>query len=173
MEPEKLLFEGIRLLGQLVVLTLIGGLISRYYAQTQKRRQIRKNVLEQFAAIHGAFISLRFKYNSLYITWEKNRGVGTHPLRELPEQKEAERWRFYQEACDLIGRFQALKPLLIAFFPKYTGPINELHQYYQTWRRAMGRGEPVLQESDGASTDNYRKMRDTYLDILVYLQRHM
>ena len=168
---EKLVIEGIKLLAQFALLTVIGGLVSRYYAQTQKKKALKKEVLEQFAQIHGAFVSLRFKVNSLYVNWEKNRGIGTHPLKDLEEKQQLERWRFYQEACDQIGEYQSLKPLLILFFPKKTPEINQLHQYYQEWRRSIGRGEAVLQEADGSSTSRYREMKDLYLELIKYMQK--
>jgi hypothetical protein len=157
---EKFASELLGLVPQLLVLGVLGGAISWLYSKQQKERELKIASLREFASIHGKFISLRYRYNSFHIEWENSRGKDSHALSS--EEMRLERWKNFEEACNLIGEFQGLKPLLVEQFPESTEQINQLHQFYQQWRRRTGGNTPILQNVNGTNEPQYKELTEVY-----------
>lgn len=142
--------------GQLLVLGILGGVITLFYARLQRNRELRLQVMREFAALHGRFVALRFRMNSFYL----HTGQQDHPL--TTDEIRIERWKGYQEACELIGQFVGLKPLLISTFPDTSEHVEFLHSKYQEWRRRLRSNQPILQAPEGKSDEEYHRLRDAY-----------
>lgn len=168
---DRQTFELIKVIFQFLLLGIIGGAITRYYSKLQKDREARTSLLKEFASIHGKFISLRYRYNSFHVLRKEYEAQTTHPLNE--EEIRLKRWEFFQDACDLIGEFQGIKPLLFTHFPSEKENFNSLHQSYQQWRRRIIRNKPVLQEVGGANEEEFKKLRDAYLWSATRMKSHI
>ena len=158
---DKQTFELLKLLLQFLLLGIIGGTITRYYSRLQKNRDARTSLLKEFALIHGKFISLRYQYNSFHLEWNEHESQTNHPLTK--EEIRLKRWDYYEEACNLIGEFQGIKPLLFSHFPLNKERFNKLHQGYQQWRRRIIKDKPVLQKENGENEKEFKELKDEYL----------
>jgi hypothetical protein len=110
----------------------------------------------------------RFRFNSFHIEWRRGRGKETHPLNE--EEIRHERWSHFQEACNLLGEFYAIKPLLVSQFRGISEDVNLLHQGYQQWRRQIGGNKAVLQSETGKSDQEYKDIRETYQKVIQVMR---
>jgi hypothetical protein len=173
MNTETLVYDIFKLVLQLVFLSILGGLITKYYSNLQKKKELKKKLLSEFTSLHGKFISLRFKNNSFHIKWSEKTGIASHPLKHDEKEKELERWKFYQEACDLLGEYEAIKHIMIATFPQITNQIHDLQTYYQDWRRMSGKNEPIMQNENGDNTDKYRTTKDLYREIALLIRNEL
>lgn len=150
--------------GQLLVLGVFGGAVTWFYARLQRNRDLRLQLLRDFASLHGRFVALRYRANSFYVQWSEDRSPTTHPLSD--EERRLERWKLYEETCELIGEFIGLQPIVLATFPTTTEDVNTLHRTYQEWRRTLGANRPILQNTDGKSEDAYHLLRDAYARVV-------
>ncbi len=164
----SLLPKLIDLIAQLLVLGVAGGAVAWLYSRRQRNRDLRLSTIRELAGLHGRFIALRFRANSFHIEW---RGRPTHPLNE--DEARLARWDLYQEACNLIGEFHGLKPMLIELFPDTVEDVDFLHQRYQDWRRQLGANKPVLQDLDGKSHENYRTLREKYARVMSAMRKRV
>lgn len=145
---------------QLLVLGILGGGVAWLYARFQRNRELRLQVLREFASLHGRFLSLRFQFNSFYIDWPDQRRTDFRPLTDDEVRKE--KWRCYQEACHLLGEFQGIKPLIISNFPQVSDSIALIHAKYHDWRRRTGGDRPILQKKNGENERGYVELRSVY-----------
>jgi len=157
---QQLVIDGARLVLQLIILGIVGGAVTWFYSRLQKNRDLRRDLLKELASLHGRFIALRYRFNSFYVEWSGSRSPDNHPLKE--DERRLQRWKHYEEACSLIGEFQALRPLLSAQYPDLSDDFNFIYQKYQDWRRRIGAGRPILQELDAKSEDAFHELRDRY-----------
>ena len=145
---------------QLGVLGLLGGAVTWFYAKLQMRHDLRFRVLREFAALHGKFIALRYEFNSFYVQQRSKRSAQFHPLTK--DEIRLERWHYFQRACQLIGEFQGLKPVIIESFPKTADDVYFLFSKYQDWRRCIQADRPILQETNGKNEQAYDELRKRY-----------
>ena len=145
---------------QLLALGILGGGVAWLYARFQRNRELRLQVLQEFASLHGRFLSLRFQFNSFYIDWPDKRRANFQPL--TVDEVRKEKWRCYQEACNLLGEFQGIKPLIISNFPEVSDGIALIHAKYHDWRRRTGGDRPILQKKDGENESGYAELRSAY-----------
>ncbi len=145
---------------QLLVFGILGGGVTWLYARLQRNRELRLQVLREFSALHGRFLSLRFRFNSFYIEWPDQRRADFQPLGD--SDLRAEKWRCYKEACNLLGEFQGIKPLVISNFPQVADRMAVIHAKYHDWRRRSGGDRPILQKLDGENESGYTELRNTY-----------
>jgi len=163
-----MLIEFYKLALQLVVLGVLGGAVTWFYSRQQRRREMRNALLREFADTHGQFIALRFRYNSSQVTWGRDPEHGTHPLNA--EELRLERWDCFSEACSLLGKFQAQKPLLTAYFFGVDDRLHALHQGYQEWRRRTALGRPILQEVEGRNEEKYETLKEDYQRLIAQMK---
>ncbi len=161
----------IKLIFQLLLIGVVGGAISWFYSHIQKQRELRISLLKEFASLQGKFVSLRFRFNSFHIEWEGQRNSNNHPLNK--EESRKERWLHFQEACELLGEFYSIKPLLISQFKNVSDDIESIHQNYQFWRRQIGGNKPVLQSKDGKSDEKYKDLRSQYQRVIQIMRNQL
>lgn len=154
---------------QLFVLGVLGGGVAWLYTRFQRNRELRLQVLREFASLHGRFLSLRFLFNSFYIEWPDQRRADFEPLADDEVRKE--KWRCYQEACNLLGEFQGIKPLIISNFPEVSENIALIHAKYHDWRRRTGGDRPILQMTDGENESGYKELRSVYEKTIREMRR--
>lgn len=169
--PEQTLSDLVNLTLQLALIGVAGGAVSWFYSRIQKQRDLRISLMKEFAALHGRFVSLRFRFNSFHIEWKGSRNKTAHPLNE--EEIRTERWSNFQEACELLGEFYSIKPLLISQFKDIADEIEALHQGYQQWRRQIGGNQPVLQNSEGKSDQKYIELRENYQRVIKIMKKQI
>lgn len=168
---QELVIEFGRLLLQLVVLGILGGAITWFYARLQQHRDIRRDLLREFSALYGRFLSLRYRFNSFYVEWSGSRNPENHPLTE--DERRRERWKHYEEACELLGQFHGVRPLLTSQYPDLSDDVNSIYQKFQDWRRSIGAGKPILQELDGKSKDAFKELREIYARVLSTIRKRL
>lgn len=167
----QLLNEIAKFLLQLLFIGILGGAVSWFYSKLQKAREMRIQIIREFSELHGQFIALRYEYNSFHIKWKGKRSADHHPLDD--NQANIEKWKCYQRACSLIGRFQGLKPLLVENFHKCTDDIEFIFAKYQDWRRHIGGDKPILQHKDGKNEDGYNDLRHRYNRVVKCMRRRI
>lgn len=151
---------------QLVFLGMIGGWFSRRYSKMQKNREIKIDLIRELARIHSKFLSIRYEYNTLFLTWGKEevksvaRDFNEEELKNL-------KWRYYEEICDLLGDYQGMKSLLVEFFPKEKDQVNFLHTKYEQWRISIREGKPIFQNIDGTIDAALDDIRGKYRTMMV------
>jgi len=134
--------------------------------------ELKIQVLREFTDLHGKFMSLRYQYNSFFIYWKNSsRSAELHPLND--EQKNTERWRYFQESCALLGEFHGMKPLLISAFPKAKQDIEFLYEKYQDWRRRTNGNRPILQYANGRNEEAYNEVQDAYIRTIKHMRRNI
>jgi len=168
---EQILSDLIKLTLQLILIGVAGGAVSWFYSRIQKQRELKISLLKEFAALQGRFVSLRFRFNSFHVEWKGARNKENHPLNE--EEIRKERWAHFQEACEMLGEFYSIKPLLVSQFNNVTEEIELLHQGYQQWRRQIGGNFPVLQRKEGKSDEQYKQIRETYQRVIQKMRNQI
>lgn len=151
---------------QLLILGIAGGAVSWYYSKIQKRKELQLQLVREFAQLHGKMLALRFEYNSFHV--HKQSQLSRHP-KLSEEAVMSEKWKHYQKACELLGVFYGMKPLLIQFFPKAMEPIEMIHAKYQDWRRRIGADRPVLQELSGKNEEGYEALKISYREAIAIM----
>ncbi|MBD0402290.1 hypothetical protein IC221_12855 [Flammeovirga sp. EKP202] len=136
-----------------------------------KKKELKKRLLSDFSKLHGKFISLRYRNNSFYVRGHHNTGVAeTHPLLINEVQISQEKWSLYQEACDLLGEYEALKNMMVLTFPKVKKEIVNLFVFYQEWKRMIGKDTLIMQTETGENTEKYKTTKDLYRDIILHVK---
>ena len=161
--------ETVKALLQLVVLGVIGGAVAWFFSQLQNKKELKLSTLREFAELHGQFMALRYEFNSFYIQWKGQRGADFHPLTE--EEQRIEKWKYYKQACHLLGEFQSLRPIIVEVFPQTKEDIDYLFTKYQDWRRRTGSGKPILQELDGKNEESYNELRNHYNQAVKHMRK--
>ena len=164
---EELLHDALKILLQFIVIVVAGGHISRYYSKLQKEKEIKQQIVREFSEIFGHFIALRFKANvHLY------RSAENEPRYKLVNEEELKQiiLNIYNESCDLLGRYQALKPLIHINFSIRDEEIDALHQKYHHWRRSLRQNKPIYQSYDKVNDSNYESLRNKYFKILKIMK---
>jgi len=150
----------ISMLLQLLVLGVVGGGVSWFYANLQKKKELKLSVLRNFSSIHAQFISLRYEYNSFHVDKGGKRSPEFHLLTDDEARKN--KWALFQKSCSLIGDIQSLKVLIVELFPKTSDDIEFIFGIYQEWRRQIQSDRPILQSSDGKNNENFDNLRNKY-----------
>lgn len=153
--------EILKLILQLLILGIIGGAITFYYNKLQKNREIIISIVNQISAIHTDFLSLRYKFNVLFTDSGK-------PIRTILELGEIDKlkWRYYEEACLLLSKFQSLKPLLLKFIPELKEEIGKMDSYYQNYRRTIRANQPIFQNEKGKTEPGLNDLKDLHRDLI-------
>jgi hypothetical protein len=156
--------EIIKLLLQTVILGIIGGAITYYYNKLQKNRELTIHLSNQLASVHTDLISLRYKFNTLFTEIGK-------PIRSIMDDNEISKlkWKYYEEACVLIAKFQSLKPMLLKFIPEEDNTIRKMDGHYQNFRRSIRRNELIFQDKDSKSEENLKELKNQYQEIQIKL----
>jgi len=153
---------------QLFILGILGGGITWFYAKIQKNRDIRIKLIQEFARIQGDFLTIRYEFNTFYLK------RGTDEIMpiiiNLPEL-ETLKWQKYEKACSLLGEFQSIKPLLVEFYPSCLDNINFVHSKYQDWRRQMRNDKPILQDIEGNSSGELKKLKVAYYETIILMRQ--
>ena len=154
---------------QLIVLGVFGGGVTWFYTRLQRNQDLRLRVLREFALLHGKFIALRYEFNSFYVRHHGKRSPQFHPLNE--SEIRVERWKYFQQACRLIGEFQGMRPLIVETFPETADDIHFLFSKYQDWRRLIQADKPILQSPDGRNEEAYNELRERYSRVIKQMRR--
>ncbi len=154
---------------QLLVLGVLGGGVTWFYTRLQKNKELRLRVLREFALLHGKFIALRYEFNSFHVQHHGKRSPKFHPLKE--DEIRVERWKYFQQACRLIGEFQSMKSLIVETFPETADNIHFLFSKYQDWRRLIQANKPILQSLDGRNKKSYNELRERYNQIIRQMRK--
>jgi len=165
---DKLTEELIKILYQLLLLGVIGGAVSFFYSKCQKNRELRINALQQFTNLHGKFIALRYEYNSFFINW-RGREATTKKRLTITEI-ENKKWECYARACQLIGEFQSIRPLISVLYSGHDEDLNDLYNGYQEWRRKSGADVPIFQDFNGHTADEFKQLRNKYSSLIKSLK---
>ena len=166
-----MLFELYKVFLQFFMLAVLGGWISWYYTQLQKRKELKVDLTKEYSRLHGSLIALRFRYNSFYVRWKDMPDGQQHILDE--NQIKREKWKLYEEACRLIGEYQGIKPLLVVQFNEVDSELNKLHEYYQNWRRDISKGRPILQDMNGKNDPKFNEMRQHYQRVIASMRKQI
>lgn len=164
-----MLIELYKVLLQVTMLGVLGGGISWYYSRLQKNREMRMSLVKEFARIHGQLLALRYRYNSFHIKWPGKSKDNSHVLNE--GQILVEKWRSFEGACDLVGEYNGIKPLLVSQFSNVNESINQLHEHYQQWRRNIGNDEPILQDKAGKNSKEFEELKRKYQLAIVSMRQ--
>ena len=156
---------------QLLLLGVVGGRVSFVYSKLQKNRELKISTLQQLACLHGRFLALRYEYNAFFLEWRCRESTAKRRLRE--EDIEKQKWTCYARACQLVGEFQSIKPLVGVLFPGHEQQLDELYNTYQEWRRQSGADSPIFQETNGKSAEQFKSLREKYGDLIKALQRQI
>jgi hypothetical protein len=76
----------------------------------------------------------------------------------------------YNESCNLLGRYQAIKPLIHINFSIKDEEIDLLHNKYHRWRRSLREGKPIYQSEQKVNDGEYKVLRSTYFNILKQMK---
>jgi len=152
---------------QFIVIVVAGGYVSKYYSGIQKEKEEKQEIVREFSEIFGHFIALRFKVNVHLYTHEDNNPhynlVSTDDVRKII-------FSSYNESCDLLGRYQALKPLIHINFNIKDKEIDLLHNKYHRWRRSLRESKPIYQSEKKVNDGEYKVLRSTYFKILKQMK---
>lgn len=163
--------ELLKITFQLLPIGIVGGGVSFIYAKLQKNRELKINVLQRLAELHGRFLALRYEYNSFFLQW-RGRKKTTQKRLSQPEI-EKQKWVCYTRACQLSGEFQSLKPLVAVLFPGHEKLLDDLYSTYQEWRRQSGADFPIFQDKDGKSAEQFKGLRTKYNNLIKSMQRQV
>jgi len=172
MEWNELIVTGIKSIIQLIVLGIAGGWISRFYSTLQKNREIKINLIKEVARIQGQFLAIRYEFNTFHLNWGKDeikkiaREIEDEELKKL-------KWKYYEEACNLIGEYQGIKSLLIEFFPEEENQVNYLHTKYQDWRRSVRDDKPIFQNADGKTHQTLNEIKSNFKRMIVGMRKEI
>lgn len=147
---------------QFVLLIVAGGYVTKLYTKSQKDKDVRQNIVKEFSEIFSKFVALRFKANVHLL---KDDGVFRYTLVSKNEISGVI-LECYNESCELLGRYQALKPLIHLNFKVDDVELDALHQFYQTWRRSLREINPVYQSDCPNNDAEYKQMRAVYHKML-------
>ncbi len=156
---------------QLLLLGVVGGGVSFLYSKLQKNRELKITTLQQLAGLHGRFLALRYEYNAFFLEWRGRESTAKKRLTE--DEIEKQKWACYARACQLVGEFQSLKPLVGVLFPGHEEQLDELYNVYQEWRRQSGANSPIFQETNGKSAEQFKSLREKYGALIKALQRQV
>ena len=163
--------ELLKITFQLLLLGVIGGGVSFVYSKLQKNRELKISTLQQLAGLHGRFLALRYEYNAFFLEWKGRESTAKKRLGG--EDIERQKWDCYTRACQLVGEFQSLKPLVGVLFPGHEQQLDELYNTYQEWRRQSGADSPIFQETNGKSADQFKALREKYGALIKALQQQV
>lgn len=137
-----------------MILGIVGGGVSYLYNRLQKNRELVLSLISQTSNVHTDFLALRYKYNAFFDDSGK-------PIRSglQPDDIEKIKWKYYEEVCILLSRFQSLKPLLNKFLPKNNTDISMIDSYYQTFRRNVRSNQPIFQTEDGKTGEGLKALK--------------
>ena len=166
---NTLMLELMKTMFQLILIGIVGGGVGFFYSQLQKNRELRISTLQRVADLHGRFLALRYEYNSFFIQWGRRELIANQRLST--EEIGRHKWLCYEQACQLVGEFQSLKPLVSALFPGDEQTLDEIYSIYQEWRRQSGADVPILQDENGKSADRFKALRTRYEELIGSLQR--
>lgn len=147
---------------QFILLVVAGGYVTKLYTKSQRDKEVRQNIIQEFSAIFSQFVALRFKANVHLLKDGDSQRYSLVKKNQIP----AEILNCYYESCELLGRYQALKPLIHLNFKVNDSDLDELHQYYQSWRRSLREINPVYQSDNPDEDTKYQKLRTTYHKIV-------
>jgi hypothetical protein len=156
---------------QLLLLGVVGGAVSFFYSKRQKNRELKISTLERIADLHGRFLALRYEYNSFFIQWRGRES--TTKKRLSTEDIEKQKWACYTRACQLVGEFQSLNPLVAVLFPGHEQQLGELYSIYQEWRRQSGEDSPIFQDANGKSAEQFKSLREKYGALIRAMQQQI
>lgn len=156
---------------QLLLLGVVGGGVTFVYSKLQKNRELKISTLQKLAELHGRFLALRYEYNSFFLQWRGRENTAKQRLIE--EDVEKQKWLCYTRACQLVGEFQSLNPLVAVLFPGHEQQLDELYNTYQEWRRQSGANSPIFQDIDGKSAEQFKSLRGKYSALVKALQRQV
>jgi len=163
--------ELVKSLLQLIVIGVFGGAVAWFYSRLQKNWELKIRVLRKFSEIHGRFIALRYEFNSFYIQWKGKRSAKFHPLSE--DEMRVERWKYFQQACALIGEIQGLQSVMTEVFPATAEDIGFLFSKYQDWRRRIQADRPILQNINGKNEEAYNELRHRYKSVIRHMRKKL
>ena len=168
----ELMVEVIKVILQLILLGIVGGWISWLYTKWQKNREIKVNLIRELSEIQGNFLTIRYKFNTFHVNWGKDKIM---KVAEGIKDKELEqlKWKYYEEVCDLIGKYQGMKPLLIEFFPKEKQNINYLHEKYQDWRRHVREDKPIFQSIGGKTDKTLNEIKSNFQKMISEMRKNI
>lgn len=164
---DTLPYDLVKFLMQFVVIVVAGGYVSKYYSSIQKEKEAKQSIIHEFSEIFGQFIALRFKVNVHLYKHEDN-----EPHYRMVTDEELKKIIFdsYNESCDLLGRYQAIKPLIHINFNIKDEEIDLLHNKYHRWRRSVRESKPVYQSEKKVNDGEYKALRSTYFNILKQMK---
>ena len=153
--------EIIKLIFQLIILGIVGGGVTFYFNKLQKNKEIIISVLNQLSSIHTDFLSLRYKFNVFFTEAGK-------PIQSIlsPEEIDKLKWKYYEESCFLLSKFQSLKPLLIKYVPELKEQIALMDGHYQNYRRTIRKNQPIFQNETGKTESALNKLKDLHRDLV-------
>jgi hypothetical protein len=152
---------------QFVVIVVAGGYVSKYYSSIQKEKEAKQSIIHEFSEIFGEFIALRFKVNVHLYKHEDNE---PHYCMVTDEELKKIIFDSYNESCNLLGRYQAIKPLIHINFSIKDEEIDLLHNKYHRWRRSLREGKPIYQSEQKVNDGEYKVLRSTYFNILKQMK---
>jgi hypothetical protein len=158
----------IKLILQLVILGIIGGGVTFYYNKLQKNREFVFSIINQVSSIHTDFLALRYKYNVLFT--ESGR-----PIQSILSNDEINKlkWKYYEEACLLLSKFQSLKPLVSKYVSGVDSELGEIDAHYQNYRRAIRSDKPIFQSEDGKTGSGLSKLKNSHQHVVSALIQHI
>lgn len=144
----------IKLVLQLLIIGVAGGAVTFYYTRLQKNRELVFNLINQTSTIHTDFLALRYKYNVLFIDTGK-------PIKNILQTVDIDKikWKYYEDACLLLSKFQSLKPLFDIYIPSNNDEVSKIDGHYQTFRRAIRSNEPIFQTENGKTSDGLKELK--------------
>lgn len=149
---------------QLVVIGGVGGFVSFYYTKLQKNRDFIFSLIHQTSAVHSDFLALRYKYNAFFIHV-------SGPLQNVLDQNDVQKlkWKYYEECCSLLSKYQSLKPLLSRYMPKHQREITSIDGHYQVFRRSIRNDKPIMQSDNGQSSDALKELKQLHYTFMKKL----
>lgn len=150
----------ISMLLQLLILGIVGGGVSWFYANLQKKKELKFSVLKEFSSVHAQFIALRYEYNTFHVSKSGKRSPKFHLLNN--DEIRQNKWVLFQKSCALIGNIQSLKVLIVELFPKTSNEMEFIFGIYQEWRRQIHSDQPILQSTDGKNDENFENLQNKY-----------
>lgn len=154
----------IKLILQLIIIGIAGGAVSFYYNKLQKNRELLFSLINQTSTVHTDFLALRYKYNVLF----SDTG---NPIKTIlpPADIDKLKWKYYEEACLLLSKFQSLKPLLTKYIPENKDDISKADGHYQAFRRAIRSNEPIFQTQNGKTMDGLKELKELNYLLIIKL----
>lgn len=160
-------YDLVKFLVQFIVIVVAGGYVSKFYSDIQKEKEVKQNLIHEFSEIFGHFIALRFKVNVHLYKHENN---NLHYSLASEEDLKKIILNSYNESCDLLGRYQAIKPLIHINFNIRNEEIDLLHSKYHKWRRSLREGKPIYQNEKKVNDGEYKILRNIYFSILKQMK---